>query len=128
MKADVIIQSHQYAIDEYPEWWYLHEGLGDWYKHIGENKSALQAYSEGLKHDTKEHHLSYWEVLSDIRKTQGDILGAVDALCECTHFTEEDKIWWYWKKMAEIYKEQKDYEIMKDIYHEAICMHPDNGT
>jgi tetratricopeptide (TPR) repeat protein len=126
-KIDIIVLSYQSAIDEYPEWWHLHEGLGDWFKRSGDDESALKSYAEAMKHDPKNHPSShYWEVLANVRKNKGDIHGAVDAFRKGGQVAEESKKWWHWDQMAEIYKEQKDWESMKSVYREAIHEHPDN--
>jgi tetratricopeptide (TPR) repeat protein len=127
-KIDIIVPSYQSAIDEHPEWWHLHEGLGDWFNRIGDSENALKSYTEAMKHDPKNHPSShYWEVLASVRSDRGDIHGAVDAYRKGGQVAEENKKWWYWRQMAEIYEEQKDWESMKKVYQEAIREHPDNS-
>jgi tetratricopeptide (TPR) repeat protein len=126
-KTDIIVPSYQSAIDEHPDWGHLHEGLGDWFKCIGDKAGALKAYAEAMKHDSKRHPPSqYWEVLADVRKSEGDVPGAVDAYRKGEQVAEDDRKRWYWDQMAEIYKEQKDWENMKGVYREAICERPNN--
>ena len=127
-KTDVIVPSYQSAIDEHPEWWHLHEGLGDWFNCAGDNESALKLYAEAMKYDPKKHPSThYWEVLADVRSNQGDIQGAVDAYRQGKKVAEENRIEWHWDQMAEIYKKQKDWENAKAIYREATREHPDNS-
>jgi tetratricopeptide (TPR) repeat protein len=127
-ESDNIVSSFQSAIDEHPDWWHLHEGLGDWFKYIGDYEIALKVYVEALKYDPKKHpSSSYWDVLATVRKNQGDIPGAVDAYRKGGQVADKTRTWWYWRQMTDIYKEQKDWENMKNIYREAIQEHLDNS-
>jgi tetratricopeptide (TPR) repeat protein len=127
VNTNIIVPSYQSAIDKHPEWWHLHESLGDWFERIDDHEKALKSYATAMKHNSQRCSSSqYWEVLANVRKNNGDIHGAVDAYRK-GEVSDKDRTSWYWDQMAKIYKEQKDWENMKNIYCEAIGKHADNS-
>ncbi|KAF8539144.1 hypothetical protein BDD12DRAFT_883109 [Trichophaea hybrida] len=126
LRSDACIKPFQRAIDEHPEAWHFHEALGNWYTFSAKEK-AVECYGEAMKCDPKIPAgcaIDYWGLLSEIKKRDGDVSGAVEALRTGVELVPEKNAEAYWDRIANIYQDGKDWEKLGRVLREAIERNP----
>lgn len=107
------------AIDEHPDWWHLHEGLGTWYYRINRKKDAAESLKEAMSHSPNALYL-YWVTKSEIAMEQDDIPDAIETLQKAESLSNDKEAYKYIDRMATIYRDRREWEKMKDLYSQAL--------
>lgn len=107
------------AIDEHPEWWHLHEGLGEWYYRVDRKEDAVDALEEAIDHSPRALRL-YWGVKVEVSMQRGDIPSAIETLRKAEALCTDEEAYKYIDQMATIYKDRKEWENVKEVYSRAL--------
>lgn len=127
VKSDHCVQSFQNAIDEDPECWHLHEGLGKYYERNDKREDAIICYAEAMKVDPKNPAsaaFDHWKLVSAIKEENSDTDGAIEAFKAGVANVPDKDSHRYWDAMVNIRKKSGDGNAMADLYKEAIKKHP----
>lgn len=109
------------ALDEHPDWWYFSFGLGDWYYRNNDKERAVKAWETAMKSGSQSSAVNnYWIARSEICLERGDIDGAVGTLREGEALASEQGSFRYWDTMARVWKDQKKWDKVKEIYTDAL--------
>ncbi|KAF8244389.1 hypothetical protein K440DRAFT_663489 [Wilcoxina mikolae CBS 423.85] len=127
LRSDACIKPFQRAIDEHPDCWHFHEALGGWHCFSGEKEKAVVCYGEAMKCDPKTPAgcaIEYWSLVSELKKSGGDITGAVEAMRTGMGLVPEKDAEAYWDRIVRIYEESQDWEKVDTVLREAIVKNP----
>jgi tetratricopeptide (TPR) repeat protein len=122
-RSDACARFFLSAIDEHPDWWHLHEGLGDFYYRTNQKEKAAEALRMAMKYDPKVPSSAaelYWTAQSEALLEQGDVEGVDSTLHEAEALCSDVGAFKYWQKMADLWRKQNDWQNVKKIYSEAL--------
>lgn len=126
-ESEHCIKNFQNALDEHPECWHLHEGLGKWYEDHDQREKAIKCYAEAIKvHPTKQPSVAYdhWRLVSAIKEENGDLGGAIEALKTGASTAPDSEAYRYWDTMSKLHEKTGNGNAMVELYKEAIKNHP----
>jgi tetratricopeptide (TPR) repeat protein len=129
--SEECVRRFQEALDEFPEYWHLHEGLAEYYADHDQREKAIASLEKALEVDTKEFHSAAFTHATLVAKTKEDVDdldGAVEALKEGLKRSPERDAYKYWDAMAKIFEERGNGNSMIEIYKEAVKKHPKAGS
>ena len=71
------------ALDEYPDWWHLHDGLGSWYYRRSNKMKAVETLEKAIKCSPKSAvstRTLYWTAECELFLETGNVQGAIETL------------------------------------------------
>ncbi|EED21754.1 hypothetical protein TSTA_089930 [Talaromyces stipitatus ATCC 10500] len=111
------------ALDEHPDWWHLHEGLGQWYYRVHDRAKAVAALEKAMKYNpqapTSVTHL-YWTAKCDLCLETSDVTGAIETLRRAEELCSEKEAYQYRARMAQILEDRSCWEELKLVYIDAL--------
>ncbi|KAH8703184.1 hypothetical protein BGW36DRAFT_457513 [Talaromyces proteolyticus] len=111
------------ALDEHPEWWHLHETLGEWYYRNDNKKQAMRAFENAIEYDPKSPSSAthmYWTTKCEICLDSNDLIGAVETLKRAEEICLDGPAFKYWDRMARIWKDHDRWDEVKTVYTDAL--------
>ncbi|GAM43106.1 hypothetical protein TCE0_044f17647 [Talaromyces pinophilus] len=111
------------ALDEYPDWWHLHDGLGSWYYRTSNKMKAVETLEKAIKcspESAVSTRTLYWTAKCELFLETGNVMGAIETLRQAEQLCSERESYQYWKRMAHILEERNCWDEVKTVYTDAL--------
>ncbi|KAI7973366.1 hypothetical protein EIK77_008275 [Talaromyces pinophilus] len=111
------------ALDEYPDWWHLHDGLGSWYYRTSNKMKAVETLEKAIKcspESAVSTRTLYWTAKCELFLETGNVMGAIETLRRAEQLCSERESYQYWKRMAHILEERNCWDEVKTVYTDAL--------
>jgi tetratricopeptide (TPR) repeat protein len=111
------------ALDEYPDWWHLHDGLGNWYYRINDKTRAVETLEKAIKYNSQlalSAGSLYWVAKCELFLETGYVKGAIETLHQAEQLCSEKEAYQYWRRMAQILEDRNCWDEVKTVYTDAL--------
>lgn len=111
------------ALDEHPDWWHLHDGLGNWYYRTNDKMRAVETLERAIKCNSRSASSTgslYWAAKCELFLETGNVKGAIKTLRQAEQLCSEKEAYQYWRRMAQILEDRNCWDEVKIVYTDAL--------